>query len=409
MMKCRVCGNQNLVKVVDLGEQYLTGIFPKSTDDEISKGQLALLKCHPLGQEDVCSLLQLSESFDLDEMYGENYGYRSGLNPSMVRHLQAKVQRILSSNSLVDGDVVVDIGANDGTTLGFYPDFVRRIGIDPTGEKFFKYYREGVELIPSFFSSALVLKHTDNVKAKVITSFSMFYDLESPVEFCNQIQEVLDQDGCWVFEQSYMPLMLEKNSFDTICHEHLEYYGLEQITWILDKANLKVVDVELNDVNGGSFSVTAVHKASSIGASPAVQALLDSEALLQTKTLVPYELFNARILSAKQELNKFLDECRINGKRVAGLGASTKGNVLLQYLKLTVNDIEAIGEVNPDKFGCFTPGTNIPIVDENELIDSDIDYFLVLPWHFRDYFLECGRYVGKKLVFPLPHLEMVSI
>jgi hypothetical protein len=408
-MKCRVCGNENLVKVVDLGVQYLTGIFPRSLDEIVSKGPLTLVKCHPFGEENVCSLLQLSESFDLDEMYGANYGYRSGLNPSMVRHLQRKIDKILALKLIGDGDLVLDIGSNDGTTLGFYPSTLRRIGIDPTGAKFSKFYSEGIDLIPSFFSSKTLLRHTNNKKVKVVTSFSMFYDLESPVDFCRQIRDVLDPDGCWVFEQSYMPAMLEKNSFDTICHEHLEYYGLEQILWILERANLKIVDVELNDVNGGSFSVTAAHKESSFIVSPAVGALLDRERILETSTLQPYREFYERISSAGNELKRFLLECRASGKRVAGLGASTKGNVLLQYLNLTTSEIEAIGEVNPDKFGCFTPGTSIPIVNESDLISSDIDYFLVLPWHFREYFLSCGRYSGKKLIFPLPHLEIVKV
>ena len=241
--KCRVCGNANLIEVVDLGVQYLTGVFPKGPEVNVSKGRLQLLKCHPKDNERVCSLLQLSESFDLNEMYGENYGYRSGLNSSMVGHLKEKVEKIVGLQIIADGDIVVDIGANDGTTLGFYsPSFIR-IGIDPTGEKFRKYYKEGISLLPYFFSSEMLLGYTKGKKAKVVTSFSMFYDLESPVDFCRQIRDVLDSEGVWVLEQSYMPLMLERKSFDTICHEHLEYYGLQQIVWILEAADLKVVDV----------------------------------------------------------------------------------------------------------------------------------------------------------------------
>ncbi len=408
-MQCRVCGNNNLVQVVDLGEQYLTGVFPNTRDERISKGQLALVKCHADSSVPVCSLLQLSESFDLDEMYGDNYGYRSGLNASMVKHLKAKVDRILSFGALEAGDIVVDIGANDGTTLGFYPSTMKRVGVDPTGEKFRKYYQAEVELIPTFFNCDSLLAHTDGRKPKVVTSFSMFYDLESPIDFCKQITNVLDSEGIWVFEQSYMPLMLEKKSFDTICHEHLEYYGLEQVIWILNAAGLKVIDVELNEVNGGSFSVTAAHKSSKRVATKNVMSLLESEAALKTSTLAPYEEFNASIKEAKTELDQFLQKCKAAGKSVAALGASTKGNVLLQYLNLTSSDLIAIGEVNPDKFGRLSPGSHIPIVDESELLLEEIDYFLVLPWHFREFFLECGKYKGKKLVFPLPQLEIISL
>lgn len=407
--KCRVCGNTNLIEVVDLGVQYLTGVFPKGPEVKISKGKLQLLKCHPMGNERVCSLLQLSESFDLNEMYGENYGYRSGLNSSMVQHLKEKVEKILGLQILSDGDIVVDIGANDGTTLGFYSPSLFRIGIDPTGEKFRKYYKEGINLIPSFFSSELLLCHTNGKKAKVVTSFSMFYDLESPVDFCRQIRDVLDLEGVWVFEQSYMPLMLERKSFDTICHEHLEYYGLQQIVWILEAADLKAVDVELNDVNGGSFSVTAAHKNSSSEVSAKVKELLNHEIEIKTASVEIYEKFNDTIQDAKDELKEFLLKCKNDGERVAALGASTKGNVLLQYLNLSSDDIVAIGEVNPDKFGCVTPGSNIPIVDEAEVLEGDNAYYLVLPWHFKDFFINCDRYSGKKLIFPLPRFEIVSL
>ena len=304
---------------------------------------------------------------------------------------------------------MVDIGSNDGTTLGFYPATLRRVGVDPTGEKFRAHYQKGVELISDFFSGEILLAYTSSKKAKVVTSFSMFYDLESPVDFCKQIRDVLDPKGMWVFEQSYMPLMLERNSFDTICHEHLEYYGLEQIIWIMAEAGLKVVDVELNDINGGSFSVTATLKSNPHPVSLDVSAMLKKEIDLKTSSLEPYEKFNAGIDRAKVELHDFLHTCEKQGHKVAALGASTKGNVLLQHLKLSSKEIVAVGEINVDKFGRITPGTNIPIVDEAELLSTDIEYFIVLPWHFRDYFVECGRYKGKKLVFPLPRLEIVQL
>ncbi|MBI3633461.1 MAG: methyltransferase, partial [Candidatus Vogelbacteria bacterium] len=227
--KCRVCGNPELVLVVDLGEQYLTGVFPKVNNEaNLTKGPLRLVKCH--GDEHCCGLLQLEHSYDLGEMYGENYGYRSGLNSSMVSHLHNKVRQIQSRVKLQQGDLVVDIGSNDGTTLSAYPKDLQLVGIDPTGAKFSAYYPSHVSLIPDFFSAEVLTKHLPGKKAKVVTSFSMFYDLESPVDFARQVASVLDAvDGIWVFEQSYMPLMLERNSYDTICHEHLEYYGLEQI------------------------------------------------------------------------------------------------------------------------------------------------------------------------------------
>lgn len=408
--KCRVCGNSNLVLVVDLGEQYLTGVFPKVKNEaNLTKGPLRLVKCQ--GDEHCCGLVQLEHSYELDEMYGENYGYRSGLNSSMVSHLHNKVRQIQSRVKLQKGDLVVDIGSNDGTTLSAYPNDLQLVGIDPTGAKFSAYYPPHVSLIPDFFSADLLTRHLPGKKAKVVTSFSMFYDLESPVDFAKQVASVLDPvEGIWVFEQSYMPLMLERNSYDTICHEHLEYYGLKQIVWIAEKAGLKIVDVEINDVNGGSFSIVAALKSSSHSdKSGVVAGLLEKEAKAGLSTLAPYEEFFLRTQESKVQLQEFIKSIKSKGERIVGIGASTKGNVLLQYCGFTEKDIPVVGDVNPDKFGSFTPGTNLPIQDEKIVLASNPDYLLVLPWHFRDFFLRNHLYKGRKLVFPLPVLEVVEV
>ena len=408
--KCRVCGNKELVPVVDLGEQYLTGVFPKTEGNKnLTSGPLRLVKCH--GDENSCGLLQLEHSYDSKEMYGENYGYRSGLNSSMVTHLHNKVRQILDRVTPEKGDLVVDIGSNDGTTLSAYPDDLLLVGIDPTGEKFSDYYPAHIKLIPDFFSANLLTTHFPGKKAKIVSSFSMFYDLESPVDFAQQVASVLDpDDGIWVFEQSYMPLMLERNSYDTICHEHLEYYGLAQIVWIAEKAGLKVVDVDLNDVNGGSFSVVAALKSSKHSdINGTVAGLLKKEIIAGLNTLAPYEEFQLRTQQSKVLLQEFISKINENGERISGIGASTKGNVLLQYCGFTENDIAVIGDVNPDKFGSFTPGTCIPIQDEKIVLESAPDYLLVLPWHFRDFFLTNPLYKGRKLVFPLPMLEVVDV
>jgi NDP-4-keto-2,6-dideoxyhexose 3-C-methyltransferase len=406
--KCRICGNPQLEVVVDLGEQYLTGVFPHHrANEEITCGPLRLVKCH--GDDHACGLLQLQHSYDLSEMYGDNYGYRSGLNASMVRHLHSKVIRIRSIVDLQKGDLVVDIGSNDGTTLKAYPSNLQLVGIDPTGEKFKQYYEQHIQLIPNFFSADLLEQLLPGKKAKVISSFSMFYDLESPVDFAKEIANVLDpQDGIWVFEQSYMPLMLERNAYDTICHEHLEFYGLKQIVWLADKAGLKIVDVEINDINGGSFSVVAAHKNSQYQDKNGIVAkLLASEEAAGLDDLAPYQAFAQRMEKSRTSLRDFIAKAELEGKKISGLGASTKGNVLLQYCGFTENDIVSIGDVNPDKFGAFTPGTWIPIEDEAKVLVSNSDYLVILPWHFRDFFLSNPKFKGLNLVFPLPVLEVV--
>jgi NDP-4-keto-2,6-dideoxyhexose 3-C-methyltransferase len=404
--ECRICKNTQLVEVLDLGVQTLTGVFPRTRAQEVTAGPLKLVKC--TGEGDVCGLLQLQHTYDLGELYGDNYGYRSGLNSSMVAHLHGKVRRILERVTLSDDALVIDIGANDSTTLQAYPTRGGTlVGVDPTGAKFRKFYPPHIQLIPDFFSAATIRQHFGERKAAVITSFSMFYDLQQPMTFMREIAEVLDDEGVWVLEQSYMPTMLERNSYDTVCHEHLEYYALKQIKWMTDRLGLKIVDVEFNDINGGSFSLMVAKQASSHAESPEVSALLDKEARAGLDTLQPFEDFAKRVAASRTTLRAFLDEAKRFGKTVCALGASTKGNVLLQYCKITEADIARVGEVNPDKYEAFTPGSLLPIVSEEDVLAMQPDYLLVLPWHFRGFFVEHPRYFGHSLLFPLPQLELV--
>jgi len=403
IVKCRICGNTHLERVLDLGNQMLTGVFPRDKGAKVTTGLLRLVKC--MGGDEVCGLLQLEHSYDLVEMYGENYGYRSGLNASMVVHLHNKVKKILEHVELCEGDLVIDIGSNDGTTLQAYPvTGPVLVGIDPTGVKFHKYYPPHISLIADFFSAALVKERFPQQKAKVVTSFSMFYDLEDPIGFMQQVYDILADDGVWVFEQSYMPTMLEMNAYDTVCHEHLEFYALHQIKWMADRVGFKIMDVEFNDVNGGSFSVMVSKSNKDTAPVPLVQKILADELEKGLNTLAPYHAFAQRVAKAKTDLLQFIQVAHSQGKTVVALGASTKGNVLLQYCGITEKDVPFIGEVNAEKYGCYTPGTWIPIIPEEELLAKNPDYIIVLTWHFRRFFLEKKNLSKFTLVFPLPEL-----
>jgi C-methyltransferase C-terminal domain/Putative zinc binding domain/Methyltransferase domain len=403
--RCRICGNAQLEAVLDLGQQMLTGVFPKEKHAPVTVGPLQLVKC--VGREgETCGLLQLAGTYDLSEMYGLNYGYRSGLNASMVAHLRDKVRKISDKVALRAGDLVVDIGSNDSTTLQAYNPDLLLVGIDPTGVKFHEYYPPHIALIPDFFSSELLKKRFPGKKAMVITSFSMFYDLEEPMAFMQEVHEALSDDGIWVFEQSYMPTMLEMNSYDTVCHEHLEFYALHQIKWMTDRVGFKILDVEFNDVNGGSFSITVAKSPGNEPVLPAVQKILDDEKACGLATLAPYLAFAQRVLERKRELLAFIRDAQADGKWIAALGASTKGNVLLQYCGLTEKEIAFVGEVNPEKFGCYTPGTWIPIIPEDVLNAKKPDYLLVLPWHFRNFFDNSAKFTACRKLYPLPVISI---
>jgi len=403
--KCRICGNARLERVLDLGEQMLTGVFPREKDATVTIGPLCLVKC--MGGDEVCGLVQMKHSYDLGEMYGENYGYRSGLNASMVAHLHNKVEEILGLVELNDDDLVIDIGSNDSTTLQAYPaSGPILVGIDPTGTKFHSYYPSHIQLIPDFFSSKLVKERFAEKKAKVVTSFSMFYDLEDPMSFMQQVYDVLADDGVWVFEQSYMPRMLETNSYDTVCHEHLEFYALKQIKWMADKVGFRIIAVEFNDINGGSFSIMVSKANGDFSVVQSVQEILDLEVEQGLDTLAPYQEFAARAEKTKNDLLELIRSVHAQGKTIAALGASTKGNVLLQYCGLTGKEITFVGEVNEEKYGCYTPGTWIPIIPEAELLSRKPDYLIVLPWHFKAFFQGQDKFTQFNLVFPLPEVEV---
>jgi NDP-4-keto-2,6-dideoxyhexose 3-C-methyltransferase len=404
---CRVCGNRRLELLLDLGEQALTGVFPRRRDQAVPAGPLQLVKCHGAG---ACGLVQLLHSYSSEQMYGDNYGYRSGLNASMVKHLQGKIERVLARVEVPAQSIVLDIGSNDGTTLSAYPaGRFERIGIDPTSAKFRQYYPPDVKVACELFSGRAFRALCGERRAAVITSFAMFYDLEDPLAFMREVHGALADDGVWVFEQSYLPLMLERNAYDTVCHEHIEYYAMATIDWLTRRAGFKIVDVELNDINGGSFSVTVAKAGSAHPETPELGALLARERAMGLDDLAIYAAFAERVRASREALRGFVADARASGKTVAALGASTKGNVILQYCGFGPDDVSAVGEVNEEKLGAFTPGSVIPIVSEAQLIAEEPDYLLVLPWHFRETFLrKRSSLKGKsRLVFPLPALEVL--
>jgi hypothetical protein len=404
--RCRVSGSKTLIPILDLGDQALTGVFPKFADEPVTTGPLRLLWCPDSG------LLQLAHSYDLGEMYGDNYGYRSGLNLSMVRHLTQKMRELERSADLQPGDTVLDIGSNDATSLKAYATSgLTRVGIDPTGEKFRQYYPDDITLVPDFFSAAAFWRSGAKA-AKIVTSIAMFYDLEDPMEFARQIGQVLAPGGMWHFEQSYMPSMLRTGSYDTVCHEHLEYYSLGVVKHILNASDMCILDVKMNAVNGGSFGVTAVRKSDQhkYRSNAVIDWLLSQEEAMGLNTPRPYRDFEERVYRHRTDLMRLLKTLAADGKRVLGYGASTKGNVLLQFCGITTAELPAIAEVNTDKFGAFTPGTHIPIISEAEARAMQPDYFLVLPWHFKDGIVQREAEFlsgGGRMIFPFPEIEIV--
>jgi NDP-4-keto-2,6-dideoxyhexose 3-C-methyltransferase len=411
--RCRICANENLVSILNLGEQCLTGVFPKDRDHVLTRGPLELVKCCGERDPDHCGLVQLRHVYDSGEMYGDNYGYRSSLNRSMVEHLGDVARRLLGLVPLRRGDLVLDIGSNDGTLLSCYPaDGPELVGMDPTAKKFGRYYPPHARAIAEFFSAEQFKAQYGDRKARIVTSIAMFYDLDDPAEFMRQVREILAADGIWHLEQSYLPTMLAVNAYDTICHEHVEYYALRQIKHLTDRTGLKIIDVTVNDVNGGSFAVTVARREAPYPeASARVEAMVQAENAQGVSRLERYEAFQREVVAHREKLLELLRRLRDEGQSVLGYGASTKGNVILQFCGITSREIACIAEVNPDKFGCYTPGSKIPIISETEARAMNPGYFLALPWHFKPSLLRREAAFlrsGGKMIFPLPRIEVVA-
>ena len=410
---CRVCGSSNLTPVIDLGEQYLQGSFvkPGVTPPPTRKLPTELVRCDVTMNEDGCGLLQLAHSFPPEILYA-NYWYRSGTNQTMRTHLQGIVTSALS---IVNNDnlSVLDIGCNDGTLLSNYPKGTQLFGVDPSDIA--SSISDEVTVINTVFPSHQTDAMLGDSSMDIVTSIAMFYDLEDPVGFASNIKRLLKPDGVWVFEMSYLPLMLLQNSFDTICHEHLEYYSLAVLETIVGKAGMHVFKAEINDVNGGSIRCYACLDSNVTYGSSDDQSFMHKlrirEFQMALDTDTPYTEFQDRIDNLKQSLTGILFDIRSNNGSIHIYGASTKGNVLLQWYGINRVIVDCAADRNPEKAGSTTLGTDIPIILEEDSRKLKPDYYLVLPWHFKKEFLEREKeliFSGTKMIFPLPEIVIVS-
>jgi len=410
---CRVCGSAALTPVINLGEQYLQGSFVKPGKEmpPTRKISTSLVRCDPMRDEKACGLLQMEYTIPPEVLYSA-YWYRSGTNNTMRRHLQGIVEEAMTMTGLRQSATVLDIGCNDGTLLAFYPASFTKFGVDPSDVA--QEIKAPINVVQDIFPSEELISRLEGHTFDIITSIAMYYDLEDPIAFTRGIKQILSPEGIWIFEMSYMPSMLKMTSYDTICHEHIEYYSLAVIEYILKQAGMKVVNVSLNDINGGSLRCQATHISTFTYKRDEfrqnIKAMRQEEFDLELDTDKPYRHFQDRINVHKEELNSLLKKLKKEGKKIHIYGASTKGNTILQWCGIDHRIIDCAAERNPDKYGAMTLGTDIPIVSEEESRAMNPDYYLVLPWHFKEEFLERERETlerGIGLIFPLPTIEII--
>jgi SAM-dependent methyltransferase len=403
-------------KLFSLGELYVSDFINTEEDARAGKHDMTLVIDERYGAA------RLEKCTPIHSMFGK-YWYRSGINQTMRTELKGIVDSVTSVQKLNEGDLWLDIACNDGTLLSFVPDGIKKLGIDPA-EDSFKNESSKIadEVIQDFFTLENYKKSKfKKKKAKVVTCIAMFYDLDEPVEFLKDVTKVLDDDGLFVLQMSYTPLMIKQLAFDNICHEHVYYWGLASIEKLLKKAGLKIVDCQLNDVNGGSFRIYIKKKKSDVttfATAPyrdvcnvRVESLIKWEKGLKLDKEEIWLDFYNRIEALKKETVDFIKAEKAKGKVICGYGASTKGNTLLQYFGLDNTLIDAIAERSHYKFGLKTIGTNIPILSEEDVRAMNPDYMLVLPWHFiaefvkrEDEFLS----KGGKFIVPCPNFQIIG-
>jgi len=390
-----------------LGNQKITSVFEKYKEhNKTNEFPVNLYMCKE------CGLIQMEDSVPQDNMYkNNNYGYMSSISNTMRNHLKKYNEEIFTKIELKKNDIVLDIGSNDATFLHYYNKELRRIGVDPTGNQFKQFY-EDLELLPDYFTKENVIEKYGNIKCKIITSICMFYDLPDPVEFAKDIYELLDDEGLWTCEQSYLLDMLKTNSLDTICHEHLEYYALTQIKKIADLASLKIVDIKFNSSNGGSFRIYfAKNKSNKYSeCKELLSKILKEEEKHKIKDEKTYLNFVKNCNVELKKLTDFIKNVNNNGKKAYIYGASTKGNCILQYCDIGENLIKYAVERNPKKVGLCT-NTGIEIIDEETMRKDPPEYLIVLPWHFKNEIIKREKkYLdnGGQLIFYFPNFEIIS-
>jgi len=403
--RCRLCYSNKLKPLIDFGSICLSSAFPYKN--------LKYKKIIPMifGICKNCRSVQLLHNYDLKALYNNDYGYRSGINQSMIDHLTSITNDIKKIIKFKIGDYVLDIASNDATLLKSYKfSKINYVGIDPTINKYKKFYPKNFKTKSTLFSKNKYLNLSNKQKAKVITSIAMFYDVQNPNEFVSDIKDILSKNGIWVMEMYYLPILLKYNAYDSICHEHITYFSLNQINYLCEKNNLKIFKVSLNSMNCGSIRYFICHRDArfkldynSLNKCKKLEKILDQDSCFYN--------FKKRIKFLSKKLNLIIKNLNKRKKTIHVYGASTKGNISLQYSKLSVKDISFVADRNPLKWNRKMPGSNIPIISEASSRAKNPDYYLVLPWHFKKGFIKREKKFlakGGKLIFPLPKIEILS-
>ena len=405
--KCRICSNNSVNEILKLEPQYIATTFVTDNEDNPMakiKIPLTLILCKK------CGLVQLKETVRPDLLY-KNYFYRTAINETMKRDLQDVVNYAVENVKTESNDVVVDIGANDCTMVSMYPDHLKRFGIEPATNIDWSNVSESITVVNDYFSKDIVLKATNYKKAKIISATAMFYDFDDPNVVTKDIKDILHEDGVCVIQVSYLLDTIRDMNFYDVVHEHLEYYSLKSINYLMERNGLKVIDATTNFVNGGSLRVLVTHKDSRRSKSKRYQEILDEEEKWNLEELDTYVQYEHKIKDIIKKSREFIVNEIENGGTVIGLGASTKGNVLLQICRIGKDLLPYISDRNKEKVGLRTLGTDIEIISEEKARKINPSAMLVIPWNFKEEILSREQNFiqnGGKMLFLMPKPYIVD-
>jgi len=403
--KCRSCEGKNLEFLFSLGKMSFTGKFADNYIKSIPSDKLTLVICKK------CKLVQLDRNFNPKFLYSKDYGYRTGINKTMTNHVKNVAREAISRTKPKSKDYILDIASNDGTLLNFYSKKFNTVGVDPLINKYKRYYKKIDLKISDFFSYQVLKKNKINQKFKIVTALSMFYDLKNPNLFLKDLKKILHNDGIFFLEHADLLSIIKNCLFDTICHEHLEYYSTKVIINLMKKNFLRVFDIKQNNINGGSLRYLICHKHAKYKENKKkILSILKEEKKINLENKKTFTNFFKKINLVKKDTNELISSILNKGKIIHGYGASTKGNVLLQYFNINNKVIPYIADRNSQKFNFFTPGSKIKIISEKLSRKIKPDYYLVLPWHFKKEILKRESKIrgqGTKFIFPLPKLKVL--
>lgn len=410
--QCRVCGNTDLLPCIDIGEQYLSSVFPEDLSYRATavRYPLDLVLCRKKEDGTSCGLLQLGHRLDLTPMY-DAYPYTSSTNSSMGQILRDVAESGRALKHLESNDVILDIGGNDGTLLSFFKDDpYQLINIDPAKNIASLINSPRYTAVNSFFNEH-AFNSVSTKKAKLIFSIAMFYHLDDPFKLVRDVAACLDEEGAWIIQMAYLPAMIRTNMYDNIVHEHAGYYATQHVKWIMEKVGLEVFDVEENDVYGGSFRIFVKKKGAHFIPTERLTATLEKEVTEGVFDVTTYEAFMERIKKTRTDLQALCQRIKAEGKSIWIYGASTKGNTILQYCGLGSNEITAAADSNAFKIGKYVIGSDVPIKSEEEMRAAKPDYLLALPYSFVDAFMKREADLvaqGTKFIVPLPEVKVLE-